>query len=371
MNDDNEFRLLHARIIQAKCAEDIFGPLMSISMDEQIAQISGDYRLMARLISPESRLETPEPLAIAHEALDILDYFRAEAERNIEKGSYGIDGCGRFSGDDFSLKTRMQEYCIKKDPFAQGELSTIHGGYFLSGDYANSVIVKILMDPFDIDLMRNEARIIKTFEANQDSRLVHLPVLLDQFKTTNNRMGLIFRRFNGYSIDTVLENPRYKNGIPQKHAVWMFNRLLRVLGYVHDLGIVHCNIDPSHLIIRPYDHNLCLIDWSYAAYDPCRTGEGFRVYNEEFSAPEVLDKKTPLPSSDLYSVGKCMIKMLGGNIEDDTMPDTVDDKLQRFIQYFVRESPMQRPRDADEMRQQLIKLIEELWGPRKFLEFEM
>src|SRR5262249_19682565 len=153
-----------------------------------------------------------------------------------------------------------------------------------------------------------------------------------------------------------------------KHMVWMLSRLLSVLGYAHSKGIIHGNIDPSHLMIRPSDHNLFLIDWSYAAVNPFRTGDGFKVWREHYSAPEVAERKRPIPASDLYAVGKCMIFILGGDVRNNSLPAQVDEKIQRLIIYFVRESPLQRAQDAWEMYTFLRKLMEELWGPRKFLE---
>jgi serine/threonine protein kinase len=217
--------------------------------------------------------------------------------------------------------------------------------------------------------MRNEARIIGILQNEPSNQSKHLPVLLDQFRTTDRRSGLILKCFNGYDLYSVREE--YKDGVDQKHMVWMLNRLLSVLGYAHSKGIIHGNIEPAHLMIRPSDHNLCLIDWSYGIVDPSATGDGFKVFNKDFSAPEVKERKPPIPSSDLYSVGKCMIYALGGNIKTNTMPDSVNKDLQRFIQFFIRESPIQRAQDAWEMQNQLVELIEYLWGPRKFLEFRM
>jgi hypothetical protein len=372
VDENRELRLLHARLLRASCAEETFG-IMSDDTDEQLLQVREDHRFMSRLLDPNTYIakKDAEGLELAHEAQDILDRLLAEAERDIERGEFDPLRRGRTEGDKFVIKTKEHSYRVRKIPLAEGDISTVYGGYFDLGDYADSVVVKILSDIDDIEAMRNEARVLKIFAEHPDPRLVHLPVLLEQFKTTDGRMGLVMKRFNGYSIEEVLKNPLYKDGIPQKDAAWMINRLLRVLEYVHDLGVVHCNIDPSHLIIRPYDHNLCLVGWSYAAYDPENTGDSFKIYSEDYSAPEVLEKKTPVPSSDMFSVGKCMIRMLGGDLETNELPDTVDEPLQRFVQFFVRPSALQRARDADEMKTTFVKLIEDLWGPRKFREFRM
>jgi hypothetical protein len=84
-----------------------------------------------------------------------------------------------------------------------------------------------------------------------------------------------------------------------------------------------------------------------------------------------LDKKLPLPSADIYMIGKCMIWAMGGDLETNSMPDDVEPDLQRFIQSFVLESPIQRPQDAWQLHGQLQNLVIRLWGPKRFIPFPM
>ena len=61
--------------------------------------------------------------------------------------------------------------------------------------------------------------------------------------------------------------------INSRHLVWIFNRLLTVLGFVHGLGVTHGAVLPEHILIRKRDHALMLIDWSYAV-----KGTDFFIY---------------------------------------------------------------------------------------------
>lgn len=115
-------------------------------------------------------------------------------------------------------------------------------------------------------------------------------------------------------------------------------------GYAHGQGILHGNVDPAHIMIRPSDHNVWQID--VLDLKPASTGQGFRIPNEKYSAPGVAEKKPPQPSSDLFSDARCMAFAPGGNPETAEMPAEVDERIQLFISFFSKGGPMQRFRDA-------------------------
>jgi hypothetical protein len=66
-----------------------------------------------------------------------------------------------------------------------------------------------------------------------------------------------------------------------------------------------------------------------------------------------------------------MIAILGGSLDDNSLPPQIDERLARFIQFFVRASPRQRAQDAWEMYEKLKALREEIYGPHQFLELKM
>jgi len=352
--------------MQAVCVEDVFGDLKGDKEKVNRTAKKIYYRL-SMVVHPDKNVDDKE---MANEAFVRLSEFYERAQKKIQQGTYGqrIEN-KNDKGIGFVIKTRKQEYVISST-LAEGDLSVVYGGNCVgSDDFAGQIAVKIFGDVVDNRLAQNEIKVLELLQSEPSNQNKHLPVLLDKFKTTNGQLGTILRQIDGCDIYSIRE--KYKDGVDGKHMVWMLNRLLSVLGYVHSKGIIHGNIEPGHFMIRPKDHNGWLIDWCYAAVNPARSGDRFKVYNEDFSAPEVKEQKSPIPASDLYSVGKLMIYVLGGDVKTNTMPSTVEDKLQRFIKFFVRESPIQRAQDAWEMHAQLSELIIELWGPKKFLELKI
>ena len=361
-----ELQALHDNLMAAQFPEDVFG---GQSSKEEVAKI---FRQLVKLAHPDRYNGNTEASLLAQKTFQRLGELHDLAKSAFNEGTYGQKKGGKKEETfDFVIKTRRGEYHLR-EVVADGDLSTVYAGDFLRDGVTVEIVAKITTEVEDNDLAQNEVRTIKTLrEAVDDSYDFgkHLPVLLSQFKTTDGPIGTIWERMEGCDLFQVRE--KYPTGVPQEHAVWMLNRILLVLGFVHQQGVLHGNIDPSHIMIRPRDHNGWLIDWSYAIEKPKSSGQGFRVWNEAYSAPEVQHKGTPLPSSDLYSLGKVMIFCLGGNPETGEMPDRVDERLQRFIHYFCYEDQRTRTQDAWEARESLTHLRRNIFGPDRFREFRM
>ena len=289
------------------------------------------------------------------------------SSRPVSEEQTGVGG--ETSPDkDFTIKTARQTYSLHSG-LIRGELATFYVGEYSQENKKFPVVAKIARQRGDNDLIHNEIRLIKILRENSEQYGKHLPEFLDQFHISGGQAGSIFRRLEGYDLRSIRE--KFPGGVPPEHVRWIFRRCLSVLGYVHSRGIIHANLDPSHIFVRPGDHNVWLLNWCYGIYKPGQTGEKFRVVNEKFSPPEVGQLKPPLPSSDLYALGKTMLYLLGGDVANNTFPPGVPEKFQRFIRYFVRDSPLQRAQDAWKMYAELDELRQEVWGDHKFIEFKV
>lgn len=50
-----------------------------------------------------------------------------------------------------------------------------------------------------------------------------------------------------------------------RHFVWIWRRLLEILGFIHASGWTHDNIEPGHVLIHARDHGVLLAGWSAAS----------------------------------------------------------------------------------------------------------
>lgn len=269
----------------------------------------------------------------------------------------------------FTVRAEAAQYEVSS-VLTQGDLATLYEGR-RSSDGA-PVIVKIADDSGDNDLMQAEVSALRLLRREPSPQLKHLPTVLDQFHTRDGRLGTVLERLDGMDLLKVRE--RQPRGLSAQHLIWVMRRCLSVLGWAHARGVLHGNLDPAHILIRAQDHNVWVLDWCYAIVNPAQTGQGFRCLNEEYSPPEVAARKPPLPSSDMYSLGKCMYFLLAGDPRQKTLPvdsetgAPIDERLQRFLSYCVLESPLQRAQDAWEAYRFLDRLREQIWGPHRFIE---
>lgn len=355
-------------VMYAICPEDVFGVLVERGQKGFFPSLQESYDSLCHILNPDLFSDDLDEKSMAAEARDILAKFFDSAKAKISNGCYGKKV--KSSSGDFLIKTANREYRLEKTAIGEGDVSLIYSGYCLGGDeFAGQVAVKIVADRQDNVFLENEAACLDIFKNRPGIQNRHLPIMLDRFKTSDGRLGLVLRYCEGYTLEQLRQKTAYRQGIPEKHVAWMMNRGLSALGFAHLRGVVHCNLAPEHLLIRPRDHNVWLLDWTGAAYQ--RT-QPFRFARDGFSGPEVASKESlPIPSSDIYSFGKCMIYALGGDIESGEMPDSVNPGLQNFLRGFVLESPIQRADDAWELHRRLSRLRKEWWGPDKFLEFRV
>jgi hypothetical protein len=254
---------------------------------------------------------------------------------------------------------------------AEGEVSTVYAAT-RRGDGAPAV-VKVVAAADDDDLLAAEARALRLLTAEESPQRKHLPRVLGRFRTQDDRAGTVFERIDGIDLVTLRERLRARGlpGVPPRHLVWLMRRCFSVLGWAHTHGILHGNIDPAHVMVRPRDHNVWLVDWCWSIVDPARSAESFRCVNQEFSPPEVAEKKPPLPSADLYSLGKVLIFAAGGDPRTKELPADLDPRMAQLIAFLVVESPLGRAQDAWELYARADRLRNELYGAHEFVPFEV
>lgn len=364
-----ELRGLAAQIAAASQAEDVFGlPEANAGKEHLVASVKRVFLRLSHIVDPDFYPSSPEARTAASAAFARLKMFYEQAMLKVEAGTYGASASPNAERPNSAvISTSNHTYHIER-PLAQGDLSSVYAGT-MEGDNQGKIVIKVAEDPADNDLMMNELKTLRYLATDAGPFGKHLPQVIEDIRTQDQRTGIIMRFIDGVDINQIRE--KYPKGIPDRHIIWIFRRTLSVLGYAHSKGVVHGNVEPSHILVSPPDHNVFLIDWAYSVYKPAATGQKFRAVNEKYSAPEVKEQKPPLPQSDLYSAGKCMIHLLGGSIETNEMPAEVDERIVKFIQFFVRESAQQRPSDAWAMYHELDDLREKVFGPHQFTEFKM
>ncbi len=366
---DTELTRIYETLTQAVCPEDVFGILDAAADEEALDRV---FRQMARICHPDRYSGDGDVREIAQEAFQKLNEMRDRASAKIGRGTYGQRGASSEPESTYStseIQTPKHVYRVSTTPLAEGDLTYVYKGTVAGGEGdAARIVVKVAKDAADNDLVRNEIRVLGRLWHEPGSGNKHLPILIDQFKT-DGKQALVLREIDAFDLTTIKE--KYPDGLPAEHVCWILQRLLSVLGFAHHRGILHTNVEPSHIMVRPKDHNVFLIDWSYGVVDPARSREGFRTLNEVYSPPEVEERKPPAPASDLYSAAKSMVYLLGDGAEPGEIPPGVAPRLFRYLQFLLLPNQRMRAQDAWEMHRELALVREEVFGPKRFLELRV
>ena len=361
----NEIVEFYSRISQMNSPENLFGELSGNSKTEILQSLSEIYKDLIKKFHPDKySLADAYTRYLAGEISGIINEFNSQAKKQIELETYSKGISSSANEVSFEIKTKLRVYRIFEH-FMEADYANLFRGEFrTSKTGVERVCVKIIRDKADNDLIRREVQILKSIQHKS------LPVFFDEFRTTEGELGLIERFIEGYDLFAIQE--KYSNGLPVEHVCWILERLLSVLGFLHYNKIIHANIEPGNIIVRPEDHNVFLIDFLFAIPNANTTNETYSCLNEPYSAPEVKLKKRPIPASDIYSIGKSMLFLLGGDVDNNKFPSHIDKRISSFLAELIEPSPLRRAKDAWILWHRLSNLREEVFGARhQFLELEL
>ena len=157
-------------------------------------------------------------------------------------------------------------------------------------------------------------------------------------------------------------------------------KLLPVIDYLHQAGVIHQNIKPKNIILRNDDRRPMLINFGsikhiISTYKFYRDKQMFSTNNIYGYAPLELALNKPLPASDLYSLGLTALYLLTGKnpvdlpVDSDTDNVTVpraivrrDSNLAAIITRAINSNSSDRYQSAAVMLEDLQKPKVELNG---------
>lgn len=332
--------------------EDVFSTL---AMREPAA-LKRRYHELAAIVHPD---HNPGHVAEATEAFRRLQDLYVVAQRWMPHDRRVI-----------TITSKQQRYNATETSFG-GDLCDL----FVADATGGQVVLKVVRRASNNDLLQAEARVLRRIERELggEPARAHFPRLVEHFllrdETGSQRQVNVLQAETGYlTLAEVLR--AYPGGIDAADAAWMFNRMLAVLGITHSLGLVHGALVPSHVLVRPADHNGMLVDWCYSVPN----GEPMKAVSPPYSTdypPEALAKQPVSPATDVYMAARCMVRLLGGDGDPATLPVRVPRPIQALLRSCLLPSPWRRADDAWQLFDDFQEILRDLYGPPSFRPFYM
>ena len=231
------------------------------------------------------------------------------------------------------------------------------------------VVLKILAVPADEPLVRREPTVLRLlaeasgkgaeyFRALCPQLVAHGPArLLGGADDATHRYTVVTRWRSGFSYTLADAKRAFPRGVDPRAAVWMWKRLLELLGWVHRTGRVHGAVLPDHILLHPRDHGATLIGWSASVRD----GEplpAIRSVDQALYPKSLLAGEPAWPADDIRMSANTFAEVMG-----DDLPGPLRALLDR-----ARSRPED---DAWALKEQVGAAAKEAFGPARYVPFEM
>lgn len=371
--------------------EDIFG-----AVDGGL--VSAMYRRLMLEIHPDHFVDRDDEYALANRAFTSLTNLRSAAERKLKAGTYGNMAVKaeppKRAFSPFAVSVRGRR-CILDEHVASGDLSEVYTGY-IGETEKNRYLFKVISDGTNNDLAQTEARVLDKLYppgAKEERFYRFLPKMHDTFVLKGpgyQRRVNVMQWFPEHrGLDEVLRV--FPDGIDFRDMVWMFKRILHGIGHAHENQVIHGALLPPHVMIHPVDHGAKIIDWSYAVeLKPAapKPSAGYwgrphadvygtnphvcAISNEyrDFYPPEVLERLTPSPATDIYIAARTCMALIGGTSKV-LIPPSLPRSVAAFFQRCLASHQGQRPQNAWDAHEELDHILQKAVGKRKYRPFPM
>lgn len=372
---DADLEPVYGRVMNATRPEDVFRELTVLLPQRLlIDHLSVEVSRFREVLNPAA-YSLPDDVLAATAAREKFELLYEASLRKASHGLYALDGFNQLSPPSGGRKIVVDGVSYTVGPQRHlGEHSTLYEAHFPHDGGSAKAMIRVAHTSADAPFLNNEIRILDRLHRKVADKELgywrYLPFIFGRF-SARDRIGIVYRWFDGVTATDIRMNRLHRDGVDQRHMIWMYDRMINLLGYIHNRGVIHGRIEPDRLLVRPSNHNVMLTGWSQAVYKPGITGERVQSgHDSPFLAPEVNTTGAIGPWTDIYSLGKCMIWIVGGNPHTNKMPDTVHPKIQRFLQSTVRESPGARPQDAWQLYKAQNRLKDSLWE-RRFIHLNL
>ena len=157
--------------------------------------------------------------------------------------------------------------------------------------------------PLTADHFLAEARILAELHH------IHIISIYDEGQLEDGRVYLVMEYIEGGNLRDWM-----KHHSGEVQALGTLVELAYILHFVHNRGIIHCDIKPDNILFRR-DHSLVLTDFGIAKHfhdRACREPSEMTLISPDYASPEQVQGLPFDLRTDIYSTGLLFLEMLTG-----------------------------------------------------------
>jgi serine/threonine-protein kinase len=207
-----------------------------------------------------------------------------------------------------------------------GGMGAIYIGERADNQYEKKVAVKLIksMSTSEYLLIRfkEERQILANLEHNNITHLI------DGGTTEGGIPFLVMEYVEGIPIDQYCE----KHQLTLKQRLGLFIKVCGAIQYAHQNLVVHCDLKPANILVNQ-DGEPKVMDFgiSHLLNKTELNSDAPRLLTIQYASPEQISGGTISVSSDIYSLGAVLYKMLTGSI---TFPVDATNK-EKILDYIL------------------------------------
>lgn len=220
---------------------------------------------------------------------------------------------------------------------------------------SETVLLKVVRDSGNLTLLENEWTILQHLHIHAAAHNIALGARVPAPRVKEDR-AFAYRWESGFVHTFEAVRDAHRGGIPPVASIWVWRRILEVLGIMRRAGLAHGAILPNHLLIENGEHGVRLVGFNCAN----SVGSPLRVILtelESFYPASLLKSRKLTHAADLAMSARCVAYLLG----DRDVPSELANLLQRV----GADDPDADP-DPWKLHAELGRLAEALFGPPAF-----
>jgi hypothetical protein len=181
------------------------------------------------------------------------------------------------------------------------------------------VVVKVFRASMDAEAAAREWEALSALSASDARGAAHFSMRLPApvaRGTTRLPQGpevpcVVTQALPGFCANLEEVRNAFPGGLDARHAVWMWRRLLELLGWVHKSGWTHGAVVPQHVVLNEREHGATLVSWSHSE----RNANGRSVMADIVMAARSIDSllgpSEPVPAPLRSLVDECVTGAAG------------------------------------------------------------